>query len=92
MTQSIDALQQEMEQAAAALDFERASRLRDQINLIRGGASAQEAVAADPSGLTRQRPGAMGLGTSRQQVSPPPGWTPPKKPDPMTRGRNRRGG
>ena len=90
MADSIETLRRDMEAAAASLDFELASRLRDRINLIRGGASGQEAAAADPSGLTRQQPGAMGLGTSRQQVEPPAGWTPPVKPDPMTRGRNRR--
>jgi hypothetical protein len=90
MPETIETLRHEMEAAAAALDFELASRLRDRINLIRGGASRQEAAAADPSGLTRQQPGAMGLGTSRQQVERPEGWTPPPKPDPMTRGRSRR--
>lgn len=60
--------------------------------MIRGGASPQEAESADVSGLTRQQPGRMGLGTSQQRVTPPPGWTPPPKPDPMTRGRSRRRG
>ncbi|MBB4155334.1 hypothetical protein GGQ80_003254 [Sphingomonas jinjuensis] len=91
MPETIENLRQQMEAAAAALDFELASRLRDRINLIRGGATERDAAAADPSGLTRQQPGAMGLGTSRQQVERPAGWTPPAKPDPMTRGRNRRG-
>ena len=89
-TETIAALQARMDAAAAALDFEEARRLRDRINLLRGGAAPAAAAAADASGLTRQRPGAMGLGTSRQQVSPPPGWTPPPKPDPMTRGRKPR--
>ena len=79
-----------MAAAAAALDFEEARRLRDLIALIRGGASIDEAAAADTAGLKRQQPGAMGLGTSQQQVTPPPGWTPPLKPDPMTKGRSRR--
>lgn len=81
-------LRARMEAAAAALDFEEARRLRDRISLLQGGASMEEASAAD--GLTRQQPGAMGLGTSRQQVERPAGWTPPRKPDPMTRGRGRR--
>ena len=63
-----------------------ARRYRDRIALIRGGASAEEAAAADTSGLRRQQPGAMGLGTSQQKVTPPKGWTRPRKPDPMTRG------
>ncbi|WP_112382012.1 UvrB/UvrC motif-containing protein [Sphingomonas carotinifaciens] len=79
-------LQAEMEAAAAALDFERAMRLRDEISLLRGS----DAEAADPTGLHRQQPGAMGLGTSRQRVEPPEGWTPPPRPDPMTKGRSRR--
>lgn len=87
---TLETLQRKMEAAAAALDFEEAKRLRDRINLIRGGASAAEAESADLSGLVRQQPGAMGLGTSQQRVEPPPGWKPPRKPDPMTKGRNRR--
>ncbi|MEH3120843.1 MAG: UvrB/UvrC motif-containing protein [Sphingomonas phyllosphaerae] len=81
----IRTLRAQMDAAAAALDFEEARRLRDRISLLEGGASVAEAVAAD--GLTRQRPGAMGLGTSRQQVVPPEGWKPPPKPDLMTRGK-----
>ena len=87
MTDPSETLRQRMEAAAAALDFEEARRLRDQIMLIRGGATAADAEAADLSGVTRQRPGAMGLGTSQQRVEPPAGWKPPPKPDPMTRGR-----
>lgn len=83
----IRALRVRMEAAAAALDFEEARRLRDRISLLQGGASVEEAAAAD--GLKRQQPGAMGLGTSRQQVVPPEGWKPPPKPDLMTRGKPR---
>lgn len=90
MSEDITTLDAQMEAAAAALDFEQARRLRDRINLLRGGASASEAAAADASGLTRQQPGATGLGTSRQRVEPPAGWTPPPRPDPMTRGKKRR--
>lgn len=90
MSEDITTLHARMEAAAAALDFEQARRLRDRINLLRGGASASEAAVADASGLTRQQPGAMGLGTSRQQVEPPAGWTPPSRPDPMTTGRKKR--
>ena len=79
-----------MAAAAAALDFEEARRLRDRIILVRGGASLDEAEAADTAGLKRQQPGAMGLGTSQQKLTPPPGWTPPPRPDPMTKGRSRR--
>jgi hypothetical protein len=86
----IDALRARMEAAAEALDFDEARRLRDEINLLRGGATPAEARSADTTGLERQQPGRMGLGTSRQHVTPPKGWTPPPKPDPMTAGRNRR--
>lgn len=91
MDETIEALQRKMEAAARALDFEEARRCRDKISLMRGGASAAEAEQADLAGLVRQQPGAMGLGTSQQRVSPPPGWRAPRKPDPMTAGRNRRG-
>ena len=80
----IETLRRQMEAAAAAMDFETAGRLRDQISVLRGGGAV-----ADTSGLTRQRPGAMGLGTSQQRMTPPPGWVKPKKPDPMTKGRKR---
>jgi len=91
MADTIEALQRKMEAAALALDFEEAKRLRDRINLMRGGATADEAEAADVAGLLRQQPGAMGLGTSQARVARPPGWRPPTKPDPMTKGRGRRG-
>ncbi|MWV27124.1 UvrB/UvrC motif-containing protein [Aurantiacibacter rhizosphaerae] len=90
MAHTIEDLQREMELAASELDFEKAKQIRDRINLIRGGASAAEAEQADTSDLTRQRPGAMGLGTNRQQPIRPAGWKPPQKPDPMTSGRKRK--
>lgn len=85
----LDDLYRRMDAAAAALDFEEARRLRDRISLLRGAADAATAADADTAGLTRQRPGAMGLGSSQQRMTPPPGWTPPAKPDPMTRHRSR---
>ncbi len=91
MTDTLKTLYAQMEAAARALDFAEAARLRDRISLIRGGASAAEAAAADTSGLARQAPGAMGLGSSQQRLTPQDGWQPPAKPDPMTRGRSRRG-
>jgi hypothetical protein len=90
MTDTIETLRERMEAAAEALDFEEAKRLRDRISLMRGGATAAEAEQADGSGLMRQRPGAMGLGTSQQRVAPPVGWKPPPKPDSLTRGRGSR--
>ena len=89
MAEPIADLHTRMEAAAAALNFEEARRLRDRINLLRGGADDM-AAAADTSGLTRQQPGAMGLGTGVPRVVPPPGWVAPRKPDPMTRGTGRR--
>lgn len=81
-----------MNEAAETLDFDEARRLRDEILLVRGGATPEDAEAADTSGLERQLPGRMGLGTSQQRITPPKGWKRPRKPDPMTRGRNRRRG
>ncbi|WP_242095990.1 MULTISPECIES: UvrB/UvrC motif-containing protein [unclassified Sphingomonas] len=86
---TIEELRTAMEAAAARLDFEEAQRLRDRISLLRGGADDS---AADTAGLTRQQPGAMGLGTSQQRMTPPEGWVKPTKPDPMTRGRSRKPG
>ncbi len=85
----IERLRLAMEAAAVAEDFELARRYRDRIALIRGGATAEEAAAADTDGIERQRPGAMGLGTSQQRLTPPEGWRPPRKPDPMTKGTSR---
>ena len=74
-------LQRRMAQAVEDQDFEAAAALRDEIKALQPGPS-----------FRRQTPGAMGLGTDQAVYSPPPGWTPPKKPDPMTRGRKARGG
>jgi len=86
----LSALEARMAAAAAALDYEEARRLRDLIVLVRGGASLDDAEAVDTVGLIRQQPGAMGLGTSQQKLTPPPGWTPPPKPDPMTKNNSKR--
>lgn len=86
MSVSIAALQEQMEAAAAALDFEEARRLRDRIALLRAGADDPD---ADTGGLARQQPGAMGLGTSQSRVVPPEGWVKPARPDPMTRNTTR---
>ena len=86
----VEKLIEQMDAAAAALDFETARALRDRIALLKSGANHDEAERADTAGLERQRPGAMGLGTSQQRVTPPPGWKPPPRPDPMTRHHSRR--
>jgi hypothetical protein len=90
MTSDIEAVRLRMEAAAQALDFEEAKRLRDQLNLMRGGATLAEAEASDTSGLDRQQPGRMGLGTSQQRMTPPKEWKPPPKPDLMTKGTDKR--
>lgn len=74
-------LKRRMAQAVEDEDFEAAAALRDQI-----------AALESDSLFKRQVPGAMGLGTDQGVYTPPPGWQPPKKPDPMTRGRKGRGG
>lgn len=79
-----ETLQAQMQAAAAASDFELAARLRDELQALRDADAAREAGE-----LYRQQPGGMGLGTSQQRMTPPPGWVRPKKPDPMTRGRGR---
>lgn len=91
MYDTLETLREKMEAAALALDFEEAKRLRDMISLVRGGATVADAQTVDDAGLMRQQPGVMGLGTSQQRMTPPPDWRPPPKPDPMTKGRSRRG-
>lgn len=90
MNSEIEELARQMALAAAEMDFEEARRLRDRINLLRGGASSEEAARADTSGLIRQRAGAMGIGTSQPKPTRPPSWSPPPKPDAMTSGKSRR--
>ncbi len=77
-------LESQMRAAAAACDFELAARLRDELHALRDADAAHDAGE-----LYRQQPGGMGLGTSQQRMTPPPGWVRPKKPDPMTVGRGR---
>lgn len=90
MSANVSDLERRMISAADAMDFEEARRLRDQINLIRGGADANEAARADTSGLGRQKSGAMGIGTSQPTPVKPQGWRPPPKPDLLTSRRSRR--
>jgi hypothetical protein len=85
----VSLLQHKMEAAAQALEFEEARRLRDEISLLRGGASIETACLSDTSGLERQTPGRMGLGTNQSRPTPPAGWKAPPKPDLMTSKRGR---
>ena len=89
MADTIETLREKMDAAAQALDFEEAKRLRDRITLMSGGALPSEAEQADLAGLSRQQPGAMGLGTGQPRVTPPADWIPPARPDLQTRGKNR---
>ena len=75
----IQALTQQMSDAAAAEDFELAARLRNQIEQLR-----------EPS-VRKPPPGQMGLGTNIPVAAPPKGWKRPKKPDPMTTNSKPRG-
>jgi len=84
MATNRETLERQMREAADAGKFELAARYRDELRAL---IAADEAT--DSGELHRQQPGAMGLGTSRQAVTPPPGWVPPKRPDPMTTGRAR---
>ena len=88
----IENLHRQMKAAGRALDFKEAKRCRDQISLMRGGASADQAEQADLTGLDRSEPGAMGLGTSQSRLSRPENWHLPKQPAPMTYGRSTRRG
>lgn len=84
MSATIADLERRMHAAAARDDFEEARVLRDRINLIRGGATSDEATQADTSGLSRQEAGAMGIGTNKARPVAPKGWKPPRKPGLMT--------
>jgi hypothetical protein len=84
MATNRDTLERQMQAAAAAGKFELAARYRDELRAILDADAAR--AAGD---LYRQQPGAMGLGSSAQAVEPPPGWVPPKRPDPMTANRSK---
>ena len=75
----IAALTAQMLKAAESEEFERAARLKAEIDELRG-----PTVRQPP-------PGSMGLGTHIPVAAPPSDWKPPKKPDPMTRNVKPRG-
>ncbi|KKC41025.1 hypothetical protein WH87_02450 [Devosia epidermidihirudinis] len=79
-------LEREMAAAAEAMDFERATVLRNEMARIRGEEPVKE---GDPDTVTvgQPPPGAMGLGTQVPVRQPPKGWVKPKKPDFMTKGK-----
>ena len=74
----IVALTEKMQRAAEAEDFETAARLRNEIAALKGEGGGSPLVRQPP-------PGEMGLGTHVPVTARPPGWRPPRKPDPMTR-------
>ena len=80
------ALGKEMQAAAEAMDFEKATQLRNEIARLKGEAPA------DPDTVTvgQPPPGAMSLGTQVPVRQPPKGWVKPKKPDLMTKSVKRR--
>lgn len=77
-------LEKQMQAAAEAMDFEEATRLRNEMARIKGEVPVQ---AGDPDTVTVSQPppGAMGLGTQVPVRQPPKGWVKPKKPDLMTK-------
>ena len=84
-------LAKEMAAAAEAMDFEKATALRNEIAQLKGEGPVQE---GDPDTVTvgQPPPGAMGLGTQVPVREPPKGWVKPKKPDMMTKNVKPRGG
>jgi UvrB/uvrC motif len=78
------ALEKQMQVAAEAMDFEEATRLRNEMARIKGEMPVTE---GDPDTVTvgQPPPGAMGLGTQVPVRQPPKGWVKPKKPDLMTK-------
>ena len=82
------ALEKQMAEAAEAMDFEAAARLRNEIAHLRG--EMPELGNVDEAGeltttVSQPPPGAMGLGTNAPVREPPKNWVKPKKPDPMTK-------
>lgn len=81
--QRLVALEKQMEEAAAAFDFEKAASLRDELARLRG--EAEDLVGQPP-------PGQMGLGSNAPVRQPPKGWVKPKKPSSLTQNHKGRGG
>ena len=76
------ALEKQMDEAAAAFDFEKAAALRDEIARLKG--ESDDIVGQAP-------PGQIGLGSNAPLREPPKGWVKPKKPDFMTKNVKGRG-
>jgi hypothetical protein len=84
INEKLVALSKQMQAAADAMDFEEATRLRNEIARIKGEAPVAPGDA-DTSTVGQPPPGAMGLGTQVPVRQPPKGWVKPKKPDLMTK-------
>ncbi len=91
INEKLVALNRQMEAAAEALDFEEATRLRNEIARLKGEAPVGEGDE-DTVTVGQPPPGAMGLGTQVPVRQPPKGWVKPKKPDLMTKNVKPRGG
>jgi hypothetical protein len=91
INQKLVALTKQMQAAAEDMDFELATRLRNEIARLKGEAPV---APGDPDTVTvgQPPPGAMGLGTQVPVRQPPKGWVKPKKPDLMTKNVKPRGG
>jgi hypothetical protein len=91
INEKLVALGRQMQAAAEAMDFEKATALRDEMARLKGEAPVSE---GDPDTVTvgQPPPGAMGLGTQVPVRQPPKGWVKPRKPDPMTSNVKPRGG
>ena len=91
INEKLIALTRQMEAAAAEMDFEKATALRNEVARIKGEAPVKP---GDPDTVTVSQPppGAMGLGTQVPVRQPPKGWVKPKKPDFMTKGGKGKGG
>ncbi|SEQ15229.1 UvrB/uvrC motif-containing protein [Devosia sp. YR412] len=83
------ALGKEMAAAADAMDFEKATALRNEMARIKGEAPIAPGDA-DTVTVSQPPPGAMGLGTQVPVRQPPKGWVKPKKPDLMTNVKGRK--
>ena len=91
INEKLVALGKQMAAAADAMDFEEATRLRNEIARIKGEAPVAPGDA-DTVTVGQPPPGAMGLGTQVPVRQPPKGWVKPKKPDLMTKNVKPRGG
>ena len=80
----IAVLSAEMAEAVAREDFEAAARLRDDIAALKGESQGGISVGKPPRECGCQGP-------SVPVAAPKSGWTPPKKPDPMTARHRKRG-